>query len=181
MRRRQAHAIFAGFLLACAALAAVQGLRLVRAERINGAISRIQAGDAVAARADDAQVQFALAVKLAASDRYEEALKAYKTLVNGDRTELKAAALYDLGNLHLREAMRRGTGDKVQSLALIELAKQSYRDLLRLDPNDWDARYNLERALWLAPELDEAAEELASPLPSERAVTTMKSEGGALP
>jgi hypothetical protein len=30
---------------------------------------------------------------------------------------------------------------------LVELAKQRYRDLLRAEPQDWDARYNLERAL----------------------------------
>jgi mxaK protein len=38
------------------------------------------------------------------------------------------------------------------SLATLELAKQRYRDLLRVNPLDWDARYNLERALRLAPE-----------------------------
>jgi mxaK protein len=181
MRRRHVHAIFATTLLACGLLAAVHGMRLAEAARTNAAVSRIQAGDPSAARPDAGEVELARAVSLAQSGRYEEALKAYKALAQGARDDLRPAALYDLGNLHLREAMRRGAADKAQSLALIELAKQSYRDLLRLDADAWDARYNLERALVLAPEIDEPVEELAQPLQSERAVTTMKSEGGALP
>ena len=43
-------------------------------------------------------------------------------------------------------------GDGSERTAMLELAKQRYRDLLRLRPGDWDARYNLERALRLAPE-----------------------------
>jgi mxaK protein len=35
---------------------------------------------------------------------------------------------------------------------MLEQAKERYRELLRIDAGDWDARYNLERALWLAPE-----------------------------
>jgi len=31
--------------------------------------------------------------------------------------------------------------------------------LLRVSPGDWDARYNLERALWFAPEASEGADE----------------------
>ena len=62
-----------------------------------------------------------------------------------------------------------------QSLPLLELAKQGYRDVLRDDPQQWDARYNLERALRLAPEAEEGDDGAAPPpLASERAVTTMK-------
>ncbi len=43
-------------------------------------------------------------------------------------------------------------GDAARGLPMVELAKQRYRDLLRDTPGDWDARYNLERALRLAPE-----------------------------
>lgn len=66
---------------------------------------------------------------------------------------LAAAALYNIGNLHLRQALAaRSAGQKAQSLALFELAKQSYRDALALDPGYWDAKYNLERTLRLAPD-----------------------------
>jgi mxaK protein len=52
-------------------------------------------------------------------------------------------------------------------LPLVELAKQNYRDLLRDDPNQWDARYNLESALRLAPDTD-TSDEADSPPPENR-------------
>ncbi|HEV7136485.1 MAG TPA: hypothetical protein VGN43_07615 [Steroidobacteraceae bacterium] len=66
---------------------------------------------------------------------------------------LAVAALYNIGNLHLREGLAaQAAGQKAQSLALFELAKQSYRDALAIDPGYWDAKYNLERTLRLAPD-----------------------------
>jgi len=35
---------------------------------------------------------------------------------------------------------------------MVELSKQRYRDLLSEEPYHWPARYNLERALRMAPE-----------------------------
>jgi len=61
-----------------------------------------------------------------------------------------------------------------------ELAKQAYRDVLRAEPHDWDARFNLERALRLLPDAeDESAE--GTPERSERAVTTMRNTTLGLP
>ena len=68
----------------------------------------------------------------------------------------------------MREALKNGTSGAVQSLPLIELAKQSYRDLLRENPGDWDARYNLERALRLAPEVAEEDSEQNRPAEWQR-------------
>ena len=82
-------------------------------------------------------------------------------------------ALYDLGNLHLHQAIQAGMADSTQSLPLTELAKQSYRDLLRQDPNDWDARYNLERALRLAPEDEDDDQDSGPPDPREHERTTI--------
>jgi mxaK protein len=94
---------------------------------------------------------------------YDAALAAYKEIIQSSRNDLRLVALYDLGNLHLHHAIQAGLGDEAQSLPLTELAKQSYRDLLRRDPNDWDARYNLERSLRLAPEDDDANDEDTGP------------------
>ena len=91
------------------------------------------------------------AVALANLD-YDAALAAFKAILQSNREDLRRIALYDLGNLHLHQAIKAGVADESQSLPLTELAKQSYRDLLRINPYDWDARYNLERALRLAPE-----------------------------
>jgi mxaK protein len=46
--------------------------------------------------------------------------------------------------------------------------------LLGQDNSDWDAKYNLERALRLAPEAEEEIEAMAAPPGAERAITTMR-------
>ena len=155
----------AALAVACALVGAVQGVRLQRVQAANR----------------EAEARFAAAAAATQAGRYDAAVTAWKSLVHGGREDLRRAALYNLGNLHLHQAMGIDPSDKVRSLPLVELAKQSYRDLLRADPDDWDARYNLERALWLAPEADESNEELPPPLQSERAITTMKSDRGGLP
>jgi mxaK protein len=116
--------------------------------------------------------RLAHAVALAKVD-YDGALAAYKVTIHTGREDLRRIALYDLGNLHLRHALQVGLSDEGQSLPLIELAKQSYRDLLRRDPSDWDARYNLERTLRLAPEGDDADEDAGPPSPNEHERSTI--------
>jgi mxaK protein len=108
------------------------------------------------------EARLARAVSLARVD-YDAALAVYKSIIQSNRDDLRLIALYDLGNLHLHQAIQFGLADEAQSLPLTELAKQSYRDLLRRDPTDWDARYNLERSLRLAPEEDDTADEDTGP------------------
>jgi len=166
VRRRTIHFAFAAAVIGFGSIAAYHGLRLHRASQVNAAIARASISEAGVAEA-----QFARALALSESGDSAAALQLYKALIQGGRADLKRAALYNLGNLHLREAMRSGADEAARSLPLIELAKQSYRDLLRIDPADWDARYNLERALWLAPEMEEAAVN-EPPEPPRRAITT---------
>ena len=118
------------------------------------------------------EARLARAVALARLD-YDGALAAYKSIIQSNREDLHRIALYDLGNLNLRQAVQYGLADEAQSLPLTELAKQSYRDLLRRDPTDWEARYNLERALRLAPEDDDASEDTGPPDPREHERSTI--------
>jgi len=168
VRRRTIHFAFGAAALGCGLIAAQQGLRLHLANQVNEAIA-----SASVSSADDgaAEARFARALALSKAGDSAAALQVYKALIQGDRGDLKRSALYNLGNLHLREAMQAGPDEAAKSLPLIELAKQSYRDLLRIDPADWDARYNLERALLLAPEVEETAVN-EQPEPPRRAVST---------
>jgi mxaK protein len=141
-----------------------------------------QAADPAPAAGDFAEARFAHALALARAGRYDAALTAYKAVVQRERGPLRPAAFYNLGNLHLREALKNGPARAAESLPLVELAKQALRDALRADPADWDARYNLERALWLAPELDEQdLVENEAPVQRERTITTAPAIRSDLP
>jgi mxaK protein len=164
MRRVQGHAVFCAVAAALGLVTVVEVARLDHARTVNAAIASSQA--ASNANATPAtpipDERLASAVAMAKVD-YDGALAAYKAIIQGRREDLRRIALYDLGNLHLRHALQVGLEDEAQSLPLVELAKQSYRDLLRRDPNDWDARYNLERTLRLAPEDDDDTDEDTGP------------------
>jgi mxaK protein len=195
VKRRTVHVMFGTAAAICAVVAGYEGLRLREAMRVNEAIAAADAEVAsrdVAAASSGAPVngapasalpeaQFAYAVALAKRGDYEGALKQYKVLSRGSRADLATDALYNAGNLQLREALREGREARVRALPLIELAKQSYRGVLRRDPQAWDARYNLERALWLAPELDEVLSESITRDAENRVMSTLQSTRADLP
>jgi mxaK protein len=182
MKRRHAHSLFGLTALGAALVTGAQWWQLDAAERVNAAIAGSAITQSAVVSPEAAETQLTHAIALSQAGDYDNALKGYKLLIQGERADLKRIALYNLGGLHLRQALKRGADNTAESLPLIELAKQAYRDLLRDDPADWDARYNLERALWLAPESDETpADEATPPPPSERAVTTMQGERRDLP
>jgi mxaK protein len=172
------HLAFGVATVACAVLAGYQGLRLREARRVNDAIAHVN-GDIAASAVPEAQ--FARAVSLARSGDYEGALQRYKALSRGKRAGLASDALYNMGNLHFREALRNGPDAALRMLPLLELAKQSYRGVLRRDPARWDARYNLERALWLAPEVEETVVETIQRDAEQRVMSTLQSTRGDLP
>ena len=154
---------------------------------VNGPVTGPMTGPVKQAAASErtglpAQVQFAQAHALAASGADQPALNRYRALqAHGP---LGQAAAYNSANLLLRQALvvRAGT-QPGQAIALIELAKELYRDVLRADPQHWDARYNLDRAQRLLPDPDEALE--AAPPDTnrnaERAATTMRGYSPGLP
>jgi mxaK protein len=180
MRRRHVHAMFATASALLGVAVAASAIRLAQAERVDQAIARAAAP--AAADRELPQARFAQALALAAAGRYEPALRAHKALVQAERGALREAALYNLGNLHLREALKAGPTSRDAALPLVELAKQSYRDALRADPGDWDARYNLERALQLAPEVDEESADDSAPEPDkELTITTAPAGRSDLP
>ena len=175
-------------LLLVAGAAAIDGVRTWRQQRWNALIAAAQ----VPAEANDvpAQVRFAQAHALAhahaeakaASGADDAALNRYRALQ--DDSAMGRAARYNSANLLMRQAIvvRAGT-QPGQAIALIELAKEMYRDVLRADPQHWDARYNLERAQRLLADPDEQADAAppeAQPK-AERAATTMRGYSPGLP
>ena len=127
------------------------------------------------------ELRFAQAHAQAASGARDTALNRYRALQSDPR--LGAAARYNSANLLVRQAIEvRASAQPGQSIALLELAKEYYRDVLREDPAHWDARYNLERTQRLLPDPDdEEAAPLGQERNRERAVTTMRGYSPGLP
>jgi mxaK protein len=128
-----------------------------------------------------AELRFAQAHAHAASGAGEAALDRYGALHANDA--IGRAARYNSANLLLRQAIEQRAGTEPgQALALIELAKENYRELLRSAPDEWDARYNLERAQRLVPEPEPGDDEPPDlKRDAERAATTMRAYSPGLP
>ena len=177
--RRRTRAVLV--LLALLAIGAmIDAAHLWRQERWNALIvAGPVAGDG---KDGPAELHFAQAFAAAASGAHEQALQRYRPL-QGD-SALGQAARYNSANLLLRQALVvRAGAQPGQAIALIELAKEMYRDVLRDDPQHWAARYNLERAQRLLPDPDEALDAAPpeTPRDAERAATTMRGYSPGLP
>jgi len=154
--------------------AAYDGYRWWQAENLNAALadgSLAQYRGVLPPRA-----MFAKATLLARREDLDGALEHYKRTESSNDAVWAGAARYNAANLHLRRALAmRAAGDEAHALPLLELAKEGYRAVLRAEPQYWDAKYNLERALRLAPEADDEEDSaMPAPSPKERAPTTMR-------
>ena len=162
-----------------ALLAAIDGFGWWRSARWN---QMIESGN-VPTEADalPPQVRFAQARAQALRGETEAALRRYRSLQTDSVVGL--AARYNSANLLMRQATALQSGPEAgKAIALIELAKESYADVLRAEPDRWDARYNLERAQRLLPDPELTETEPLAPQPdAERAATTMRGYSPGLP
>lgn len=130
--------------------------------------------------AEPAEVTLARGIRFARAGDGKQAERAYQQVLQQGSQPLRLVAHYNLANLQMRQALQLD-GKDPQFLPKVEIAKQQYRAVLLEMPGHWDARYNLERALWLAPEAEllPASEETATP--HVRAPKPMMVEPGDLP
>lgn len=176
-------------LLAFAALAVLatwDAMRWWKAEQDNAEIRRSTTTDHPVApqltEGSPAEVRFAAAAVVAREGQVTRAVALYRQVAEA-RADLAPEALVNAANTLHREGRRLAAADnRAGALPLLELAKETYREVLRRDPSVWSARYNLERALRLAPE-DEARDDEGASIPadSERALTTMRAFTLGLP
>ena len=170
IKRRHIHAAFGAAAIVLAATALNNGMQLNRIAHLNDDIAAAgQRLDIVTPDQVERTPEAALAQSagLASAGDYDKAAQSYKRLTLSQRPEIRHVALLNLGNLHLRESLREDVRPEKER-ALVELAKQSYRDLLDSWPDDWSARYNLERALWIAPEREDNETSAAPPPVAQR-------------
>jgi mxaK protein len=151
------------------------GIHLLYDKRFNNALATGDASDLRAA--NDAHRQFARAFALQQRGDFKKTVKAYASIEAPTGSQLHMDIKFNLANLYFIEASKlREVGANDLAMPLIELAKQNYKELLRIDNGHWDAKYNLELALVLAPETDPAdALDERNPERSPRALTTLQS------
>jgi len=144
---------FFALLLLCVAGAAYQGYTLVRIDALNRTIA-----DPANLQVDEhtpPPLVFAKARRLARDGDHQEATRLYSTLLHTADKTIRARALHNLATIYLQDAAglwnARGVLEYARVNTLVELAKENYREALRLDPDNWDARYNLEYAYRITP------------------------------
>ncbi|MDH3747568.1 MAG: hypothetical protein OER97_05130 [Gammaproteobacteria bacterium] len=142
-------ALVAALLIAIA----YDGSRLLQHQRFNDSLTKDD--KTVVDGPDNAHRQFERAYALKHKQDFRAAVKAYAAIEPQPNSSLQMDIKFNLANLYFREALRlRDTGDDDLAMPLIELAKENYKEILRAENTYWDAKFNLELALIVAPETD---------------------------
>jgi len=149
--------VFIWLLLAIGVgLTVASGWNWFAARQENVKIRALVAGEDVAIDPERASspVLFARAYYLLKRDRLDEAqILLDQANFRGD-PKTRVAMLYNDGNTRLRasfEAIERGDFEKATSL--VNLAKDDFNQALRVDPDAWDVKYNLDVAARLVRDL----------------------------
>ena len=119
------------------------GNRHYRAGRYAEAVAAYE--KALADGTDTPELRYNLGTALLALNRMADAEQHFRRAVATGETDVRQRAYYNLGNRYLIDA--RATTDGAQRAPLLEQAVESYKRALRLNPDDADAKWNLELAL----------------------------------
>jgi len=146
------------WLLAAVALffSATTFAELMHIKSANETIKLLSANKAVAidAKTSPSEVILARINELISHDNIEDA----QTLLSSTEAKIdppvRARALYNIAN----ERTRKGAefvqkGDLDHAAALINVAKSEYRLALKLDPHDWNTKFNLDIAMRIVRDL----------------------------
>lgn len=100
-------------------------------------------------------VRLARAIFLTKQHRPEDALATLSAILDQGDEQLQAKIRYNLGNLYLNQAITQvDAARQDEARTSVTLAKQVYKQALQRDSQFWDAKYNLETAMRLLPDLD---------------------------
>lgn len=137
--------------IASAAGAAQQANRIREITAFNAAIS--QSKDPETDK-ESFEAKFATAYWLTNKERYKEAILLFMQLSDKANTTQKSAIQYNLGNIFFRRGLLiNGTNMTVRDETeyLLRQAKSAYVSSLKLEPEHWDAKHNLDRVLTMLP------------------------------
>ncbi len=142
-------AILLGLILAIIAEAG----HVTRIRQINLAIGKPEA--IVVEEDSPVEIIFAKAWHLSHNGEFQEALRLYNSIEQRVTREKFEQVKYNMGHIYLTEAARywneQGVWAYSQVVTWSALAQKEFRDVLVVNPSNWDARFNLEFALRISP------------------------------
>lgn len=145
--------VLAATLVALGITEGWEGVQLYRAIHHNRALAHIDSLQPDAQTKPDLLV--AKANRYIQQGKLQLALRLYTQALPRTEGRLKQKLSYNLGTLYLREAAglwnRQGVWAYSRVITLLGLARDHLREAVRLDPDDLNARYNLEYALRITP------------------------------
>ena len=101
---------------------------------------------AVASGNDSPEIRYNLGTAYLRLGRYEDAEKNLRLALREMRTDVRQLAYYNLGNRYLEDARKNGAEPEAAT-RMLDAAVDAYKHALRLQPDDMDAKWNLELAL----------------------------------
>ena len=159
-------------LMAGAALVISGGAQHWQMLRQNSGVSALAVGHDLAVTRDaPILLQLAKARYLITQGQFDGAQAIADRMAGEDASPGRAELLYALGNAHMRQALTLFKTMPFRKVApILSLAKAEYRQVIQLDPDDWDARYNYTLAAALVRDT-EAAQPTASDLMAHERAT----------
>jgi mxaK protein len=115
--------------------------------RQNAQITALASGEDVGANASAGEVQLARAALLASRDRFDDAQAIVDAAKPTATPHTLSRMLYNQANTNVRRAFAAIEAGKADAaVPLTKLAKDAYREALRLDPASWNAKHNYDVA-----------------------------------
>lgn len=129
-------------------------LETKRIHEINAFNKAVTEGKTPETDLESFEAKFSTAYWLAKKERFKESALIFSNLLPKANNSQKAAIHHNIGNIYfLRGIALNGTNNTVrdESEYLMRQAKVSYVNSLKIDPNNWKTKYNLDRLLIILP------------------------------
>lgn len=139
--------VIIALLLASLAALAVSLWQLHIITGQNATISALRSGEDAGGSSDPAEVQLARVNFLIARDRFDDAQAVLDATKSTADPHTSSRMLYNQANANIRRAFAAIEGGKHDAaIPLTKLAKDGFREALRLDPMAWNAKHNYDVA-----------------------------------
>jgi mxaK protein len=173
MKRRRIFLWASAAVLASGVAVAVQAtISMVQTDRAAAAVAALGSGIDRAVPPDaPGAVLAARGIFLLARGHPEDAQAIADRMAGQEDQGARATLLYDLGNFMLRRGLGMYfTRPMRETAPVIRIAQAEYREALHEDPQNWDARYNLDIADALVRDAQSATPTVGSQMAPDKAL-----------